>query len=127
LILKFEFRSAHSLEDYETPHFHGWRVEAVVSGEPVNGKIADMVSLRESFGKSILPLHARYLNEHPALDAAARRFPTCETLGAYFFRALQKSIASEFRPENPTTKLESVLVALCEDDGFERGAARIRE
>jgi len=59
------------------------------------------------------------------LDASAKATPTCETLCAYFFRRFEDVLHRQFLLKNPTIKLKSVQVAICEPDGFEWGAAKL--
>lgn len=125
LILKFDFTASHSLENFEKPHPHIWRVEVGVTGEPIKGKIIDMFELRATFESVIAPLKDAYLNESKVLDPNASKFPTCETLSAYFYGKFEEMINSRLRSMNPTLKIKSVMVALCEMDGTERGAARL--
>ena len=126
LLLKFVFEASHSLASYETPHRHLWRLEMTVEGEPMEGRILDMVILRERIQKQIDPLNHIYLNEYPHTNAQVREFPTCETLSGFFTFELQKILAEEFLSQNPTIKLTSVLVAICSIDGTELGAVRLR-
>ncbi|MCS6988848.1 MAG: 6-carboxytetrahydropterin synthase [Chloroherpetonaceae bacterium] len=125
LLLKFEFVASHSLPARPEPHPHLWRMEVVISGEPKNGMIINLLDARKAFEGVIAPLSQTFLNENPLLDAPARATPTCETLGGYFFRAFEQSIESRFAAQNPTLKLKSVQVAICEPDGYEWGAAKL--
>ncbi len=125
LLLKFEFLASHSLSVREEPHLHLWRLEVVLLGEPREGMIANLPEVRTAFETVIASLSNTFLNENPLLDATAKASPTCETLCAYFFRSIEGILNRQFLLQNPTLKLKSVQVAICEPNGFEWGAARV--
>ncbi len=125
LLLKFEFLASHSLSVREEPHLHLWRLEVVLLGEPREGMIVNLPEVRTAFETVIASLSNSFLNENPLLDAMAKASPTCETLCAYFFRSMEGVLNRQFLLHNPTLKLKSVQVAICEPNGFEWGAARV--
>jgi len=125
LLLKFEFLASHSLSVREEPHPHLWRMEVVLSGEPQEGMIVNLPEVRTAFETVVASLSQTFLNENPLLDASAKATPTCETLCAYFFRRFEDVLHRQFLLKNPTIKLKSVQVAICEPDGFEWGAAKL--
>jgi 6-pyruvoyl-tetrahydropterin synthase len=125
LLLKFEFLASHSLSVREEPHPHLWRMEVVLSGEPRDGMIVNLPEVRTAFETVVASLSQTFLNENPLLDASAKATPTCETLCAYFFRRFEDVLHRQFLLKNPTIKLKSVQVAICEPDGFEWGAAKL--
>jgi len=125
LLLKFEFLASHSLSVREEPHPHLWRMEVVLSGEPREGMIVNLPEVRTAFETVVASLSNTFLNENPLLDASAKATPTCETLCAYFFRRFEDVLHRQFLLKNPTLKLKSVQVAICEPDGFEWGAAKL--
>jgi 6-pyruvoyl-tetrahydropterin synthase len=125
LLLKFEFLASHSLSVREEPHPHLWRMEVVLSGEPREGMIVNLPEVRTAFETVVASLSQTFLNENPLLDASAKATPTCETLCAYFFRRFEDVLHRQFLLKNPTIKLKSVQVAICEPDGFEWGAAKL--
>jgi 6-pyruvoyl-tetrahydropterin synthase len=125
LLLKFEFLASHSLSVREEPHPHLWRMEVVLSGEPREGMIVNLPEVRTAFETVVASLSNTFLNENPLLDASAKATPTCETLCAYFFRRFEDVLHRQFLLKNPTIKLKSVQVAICEPDGFEWGAAKL--
>ncbi len=125
LLLKFEFLASHSLSVREEPHAHLWRIEVVLSGEPRDGMIVNLPEVRTAFETVVASLSQTFLNENPLLDASAKATPTCETLSAYFFRRFEDVLHRQFLLCNPTLKLKSVQVAICEPDGFEWGAAKL--
>lgn len=126
LILKFEFVASHSLENNETPHPHRWKLELAVTGSPIRGKIIDLVLLRDRVQALINPLRSVYLNDFVGVSPAVQAFPTCETLGQFFWDQLHMLLSGEFYEQNPTLKLASVMVGICEMSGEEMGAARIQ-
>lgn len=124
LILNFEFEASHSLAGHELPHSHLWKLEVTIKGNPVNGRIIDIVLLRERIQKSLEVIKHQYLNKCDAVDETVREFPTCETLSHFFLVEFHKLLKMEFAPQNPTVRLTSVKVALCEMNGQEMGAAK---
>jgi 6-pyruvoyl-tetrahydropterin synthase len=125
LILKFEFEASHSLENYEEPHFHLWKLEIAVGGQVVSGKIVDMMEVRNQVERIIDELKATYLNENPSVGDAVRKAPTCETLGQFFSVRLRDVLDNEFSEENPSIHLISVMVTICTMDATEIGGVRL--
>lgn len=125
LILKFEFVASHSLLGYEVPHPHIWKLETVISGKPIAGKILDIMALRELFQGALTAVAGSYLNENPAAGAAVMEVPTCETLCEYFFSKFNSILKADFIKGNPTVQLSSVTVGICGMDGVETGAVKL--
>ena len=125
LILKFEFEASHSLSGYEAPHPHIWLLETSISGHPVEGKIIDMILLRQRLQNLVNPLALTYLNENITVDSSVQKFPTCESLCSYFKNQIQDLIKTEFLKENNTLKVEFVSVALCDMNHFETGRVKL--
>ncbi len=125
LIIRSELTASHSLDGFEQPHPHRWKLEARISGAPVRGRIIDLPVLEDALKADLRSLEGCYLNESPLVDDATRAFPTCETLGAYLATHWDRVVLSRFRGENPSLTLVSVQVTLCEMDGREFGAALI--
>ncbi len=125
LIIRSELVASHSLDGYEQPHPHRWKLEIRVSGAPVRGRIIDLPVLEDALKADLKTLDGCYLNESPLVDEATRAFPTCETLGAHLAEHWDRIVLSVLRKDNPTLKLVSVQVTLCEMDGREFGAALI--
>jgi 6-pyruvoyl-tetrahydropterin synthase len=125
LILNFEFIASHSLSIREQPHNHRWRVQAVMAGEPINGMVLNMVTVREQFSQALLPLANSHLNDNGSLSDEAQATPTCETLAAHFFRAFGDILSQQFTQHNPTVQLEAIEVELYEPNGQEWGSARL--
>lgn len=126
LILKFVFEASHSLLGYETPHPHLWRLEVSLTGQPLGGKIVDIVQARDAILKKITPIQKTYLNSNALLDSSTQQAPTCETLSQYFWNQLTHLVETLFHKENPTTVLNSVAIAICNMDGEETGLVRLQ-
>jgi 6-pyruvoyl-tetrahydropterin synthase len=126
LVLKFSFEASHSLSGYETPHPHIWKIEIAVKGEPIQGKILDIVQLRSGIQKIIEPLASTYLNSNLFVSPEVREFPTCETLSNYFAYQMRSLIDKpEYISQNSSVRLSCVQVAICEMDMTEMGATRL--
>lgn len=125
LLLKFEFEASHSLDGYEAPHPHLWRLEFGVAGEPKGGRIIDLVILRSKVLNLIDQVSKTYLNDNTFVNSEVRKFPTCETLCVFFRDELRNLIEVEFMGANPSVRLSFALVAILSMDGNELGAARI--
>jgi 6-pyruvoyl-tetrahydropterin synthase len=127
LIVKFQMAASHSLEGYETPHSHLWNLEIILSGSPKNGKIIDLIEFREKVNSVISPLESQYLNDCPSVTLEVRKFPTCETLCSFFHERVSDLIQKQWAQENPSLRLSSIEVAICEMDGTETGAVKLSE
>lgn len=125
LILRFEFEASHSLSGFEVPHPHLWTLEAVVGGEPIEGRIVDIVYLRSRIEKLIEPLKKTFLNENSYTSPSVRQFPTCETLSQFFFGELDQVIKNELQAQNRSVHLISITVAICDMNREEMGAVRL--
>jgi 6-pyruvoyl-tetrahydropterin synthase len=125
LILKQTLLASHSLSVREEPHPHIFKFEVDFTGEPKNGMIVNLPELEMGLGEIFKPFQSRYLNDCSLLPEEAQKFPTCETLGVAFAQKIENTLIPKFSQENPTLKLVSVLVTLCEPDGREYGSARI--
>jgi 6-pyruvoyl-tetrahydropterin synthase len=124
LLLKFVFEASHSLEGYEVVHPHIWRLELGLTGEPIRGRIVDIVDLRKGIQKRLDYLVRTNLNENPFVSGEVRSFPTCETLSQYFLEDIEDLVKHDFAPQNASIQVSSVLVAICDMDGTETGAVR---
>ena len=125
LCLKFEFHASHALSVREEPHPHLWKVEIRIQGHPQNGMIINMPALRDSVQIRLNQLNSTFLNSNSILPLSVQSAPTCETLGAYLYQEFQVVLQNEFVPLNPSLHLSSVEVAICEEDGFEWGSAKL--
>lgn len=125
LILKFKLTASHSLSGYETPHPHLWKIEVIISGEPKDGKILDLVQLRQSIENILDRLSSVYLNEAMEVSEEVRRSPTCETLSQYFWDCIEQMLKRDYLHLNPSIHLDSILVAICDLDRNELGAVRV--
>jgi hypothetical protein len=125
LIVKFQFVASHSLQGYEPPHPHRWNLEIALTGTPENGKIIDLIEFRERVKEMISPLESQYLNDCKSVTPEVREFPTCETLCSFFQDQIHQQILNHWAKINPSLRLSSILVAICEVDGTETGAVRL--
>lgn len=125
LIIRHQITASHSLEGNEKPHPHLWKIEARISGEPVRGRIIDLPELEKALIADTEVLEGVYLNECQEVDEATRGFPTCESLGASLLRSWDQRVLPRFRAGNPSLRIASVQVTLCDPDGREYGAALI--
>ena len=125
LFLKFEFEASHSLQAYEVPHPHLWRLKVGVSGEPVQGWIVDLVVLRERVQRLIDAVSLTYLNENQKVSSEVRQYPTCETLSLFYYHQIEGVLNSEFIVINPSVKLNSVEVSISDLNRVELGAVRL--
>ncbi len=109
-----QFKASHSLEGFELPHFHLWRVAVKFkSGLPLKGdRLIDLVLLQTELEKITAPLHNTYLNE--TLGAS----PTSENMAAYIW----KKVAQRF----PNEALNAVSITLCHLDGQPSGKATLQ-
>ncbi|MFZ9594726.1 MAG: 6-pyruvoyl trahydropterin synthase family protein [Bdellovibrionia bacterium] len=126
LITEFQFEASHSLSGYEEPHSHLWRLQLVLAGEVVQGKIVDLVDLRAQVEAILLDLRGTYLNENPKVLESVRQAPTCETLCEYFGQKMDQLIQAHWSLVNPSVGLGSVCVTLCDLEGNELGGVRTR-
>ncbi len=125
LLVKFQFIASHSLAGHEAPHPHRWNLEVVISGEPHEGKVVDMILFRSKILDLVQPLESQYLNESTLVTPAVRQFPTCETLSIYFMEKLKNTVLPSLLTHNPTVLFSSIQVGLCGMDGVETGAVRL--
>lgn len=114
LLLYFDFEASHSLDTREEPHPHFWKTVLTFSGDPIKGRIVDFPSLEASMLKTLESLPGCYLNTNDVLLPATRAFPTCETIGESIATLIHEKTLAEFRVENPSLRLLSVQVTLCE-------------
>ncbi len=125
LILKFGFEASHSLTDYEIPHPHLWRLEVSLTGQPIEGRIADIPILRNQIQLLVDELSTTYLNDNSKVSANVREFPTCETLSEFFYQKLNALLQKQFCQKNPTIQLVSVMIAILNMENEEQGAVKL--
>jgi 6-pyruvoyl-tetrahydropterin synthase len=118
LIQKFEFIASHSLGEDDPSHPHLWKLELVLEGTPVQGKVTDMVELRSRIQLFLKSLEGCNLNDSSIVNASVREFPTCETLSAFFFQYTQELL------NGLKVSIRSVQVGLCDLQGNELGSVR---
>lgn len=108
-----EFKASHSLEGFETPHFHVFKCTLEFkSALPLKtDRVIDIIHAQELTDQILAPLQGRFLND--ALGAS----PTSENLAMYLW--------NEFLKRHPSAPLAAVEVALCDLAGNASGLARI--
>ena len=108
-----EFKASHSLEGFETPHFHLFRVSACFRVPyPISGdRVIDLVFLQKNLEALVAPVRNRYLNEALSMS------PTSENLCVWLWNGLAERL-----PEAP---LHAVSVELCDLDGKAMGKATL--
>ena len=116
LLVYFDFEASHSLDVREEPHPHLWKTVLTFTGDPIRGRIIDFPALESAIAEDLRPFPNTYLNENSSLLPEARKFPTCESLGASIFTILRERTVARFRNENPTLTVLSVQVQLCEGE-----------
>lgn len=116
LLLYFDFEASHSLDTREEPHSHFWKTVLTFSGDPIKGRIVDFPSLEGAVKENLTALPGSYLNENEALLPTTRAFPTCETLGESIATLIHEKALTNLRVENPSLRLLSVQVTLCEGE-----------
>jgi 6-pyruvoyl-tetrahydropterin synthase len=116
LLLYFDFTASHSLDVREEPHDHLWKTVLTFTGDPVKGRIVDFPALEDAMKQDLGSLPGCHLNDNPELLPQAQAFPTCETLGESIFTTITEKTIARFRGENPSLKLLSVQVTLCEGE-----------
>ena len=109
-----QFRAAHSLERFEVPHFHLWKISVEFEVPyPLSGdRVVDMVFAEQRLDELTKPLHGTLLNDSLQMS------PTSENLCIWLWEGWKKSL-----PENP---LSSVGVTLCDLEGRPSGKAELR-
>lgn len=110
-----EFRASHSLEGFETPHFHLWKLSLEFrTPMPLQSdRVLDLVHLQEEIAKITSTLEGCYLN------TAVSFSPTSENLANYFW--------DEFLAVHPTAPLTALTLTLCDLAGVASGSARVEE
>ena len=108
-----EVKASHSLEGFEVPHFHLWKVEASFEAAfPLKtDRLIDLVYLQKILSELFAPIEGRYFNEVFSFS------PTSENFCAWIWEELSKKI--------PDAPLHSVSVTLCDLEGRATGQARL--
>ncbi len=125
LLLQFQFEASHSLSGYETPHPHLWKIKVAIEGKPIQGRIIDLVVLRNRIQQLMDSLDQTDLNDCNGVSAQVNEFPTCETLAPFFYDKIQEILEKNFLPFSPSVRLTCVEVGLCDLLGVELGAIRL--
>ena len=108
-----EFRASHSLEGFEIPHFHLFKVSATfeVPYPMMGDRVIDLVFLQKVLDCSLFPLQNQYLN------VALQMSPTSENLCVWLWKELLIQL--------PTAPLTSVSIELCDLEGRAMGKATL--
>ena len=108
-----EFKASHSLEGFELPHCHLWKLSAEITAShpSQNDKLIDLIELQKALNEISLPLQNQYLNEKFSFA------PTSENMAEWFWEAIQKKL--------PTAPLTAVTVTLCNLEGIATGSAHL--
>jgi 6-pyruvoyl-tetrahydropterin synthase len=108
-----QFRAAHSLEGFEVPHFHLWRISVGFEVPfPLSGdRVVDLVFAQQKLEELTKPIQGTLLNE--SLKAS----PTSENLCVWLWARWEEDL-----PEIP---LVSVTVTLCDLEGRPSGKAEL--
>jgi 6-pyruvoyl-tetrahydropterin synthase len=108
-----DFRAAHSLEGFETPHFHLFKVSAGFEVPyPINGdRVIDLIYLQKILDCSLYPLHNKDLN------SILKVSPTSENLCVWLWEELSTQL--------PDAPLKSVSIELCDLEGRAMGKATL--
>jgi 6-pyruvoyl-tetrahydropterin synthase len=113
LCVESEFRASHSLEQFEAPHFHVWKiaVEFRASLPLKTDRVIDLVFLQKTLQKIHQPLENAHLNEVLSVS------PTSENLALWVWDELSKAKLS--------AALHSVKITLCNLEGEATGYAQV--
>jgi len=114
LVLYYDILASHSLDTNPEPHFHIWKTTLTFSGKPIRGKIIDLPTLESMVKSCVSKLENTYLNQNAYLLPETQSYPTCETTGASLFTLINKDVLSKLKDLNPTLRLLSVQVTLCD-------------
>jgi 6-pyruvoyl-tetrahydropterin synthase len=108
-----EFRASHSLEGFETPHFHLWKLSLEFRATlPLQSdRVLDLVYLQEQVSKLTSTLDGCYLNTVLGFS------PTSENLANFLW--------DEFLTAHPTTPLCALTITLCDLFGVATGSAKV--
>ena len=115
LTVHSEFKASHSLEGFETPHFHLWKI-AVAFQQVLplqKDKLIDLVYLQAEMDQIFTAIEGQYLNEVFAFQ------PTSENLALWVWEQVN---AQSF-----VAPLSSVQVTLCNLEGVATGAAQVSQ
>jgi 6-pyruvoyl-tetrahydropterin synthase len=113
LEVEHAFKASHSLEGFELPHFHLWKlaVEFQASLPLANDRLIDLVFLQNILDQITSPLKGTHLNE------TFKSSPTSENMALWLWQEIVTKL-----PEAP---LYQVKVNLCDLEGVSTGSARV--
>ena len=115
LDVEHELRASHSLEGFEVPHFHLWKLSAFFEATlPLaNDRLIDLVFLQNTMEQIVAPLQGTFLNE------TFPKSPTSENMALWIWDQISKKL--------PDAPLCEVQVRLCDLQGFGTGSARVKK
>jgi 6-pyruvoyltetrahydropterin/6-carboxytetrahydropterin synthase len=94
------FCSMHQLREdgrpIEPPHGHDWRVEAVASGDRLDGLgvVIDFERLKHAVGEVAARFHYKDMNADPAFQGQS---PSAEVVARFFFHEVRRGLGEEGR------------------------------
>lgn len=109
-----EFRASHSLDGFEIPHLHLWKLalEFQAALPLQSDRLIDLVLLQKQVDEITRGLSGTHLNHSlPEFQ------PTSENLAQWLYQKF-----SALHPDEPLT---AVTVTLCDLSGFATGSARV--
>ncbi len=113
LIIRQHFSAAHRLLNYQGKcanlHGHTWEVEAVVTGEHLDGRgmLRDFDDLKKALGKYLDQLDHSCLNElSPFNVGQGENNPTAENIAFYLYHELKRELAAG----QPPVRVKKVTV-----------------
>jgi 6-pyruvoyl-tetrahydropterin synthase len=111
------FKAAHSLSGFETPHFHLWKLAIEFSTQaPFEGdRLIDLVYLQKKVHEIVAPIENKFLNPIFGFQ------PTSENMAQWLWKQVNDSLSSA----NEHARLSGVSVTLCDLEGEAMGAARL--
>jgi len=108
LTVRHDFKASHSLEGFEVPHHHLWRVMVTFETRfPMSGdRVIDMLEAESLLSRALQPLQGSFLN------ASLGMSPTSENLCSWLWSRLPDSVCA-------------ASVTLCDLEGREFGKAEL--
>ena len=113
LEVEHEFRASHTLEGYEVPHFHVWKIAVEFQAAlPIpNDRLIDLIFLQTVLEKTVKPICGTHLND------SFPSSPSSENMAIWLWDQITKEL--------PDAPLHQVQVKLCDLEGHSTGSARV--
>ncbi len=113
LTVHSELRASHSLQGFETPHFHLWKISVSFQTElPIEqDRLIDLVFLNQTLETILTPYSGKFLNDALAFS------PTSENLALWLWSQVTHAL--------PDAPLSGIEITLCDLEGRASGSARI--